>query len=270
MRAIRTLVTVVLAFALAACGDAPEPGPSGGKGDKSGGHKAEARIHAAASLADVLADVAKEFEPIRGSHLVANLGASSTLAQQIREGAAPGVFLSASAEWADKVVEWGLAEDGTRVDLLTNSLVVVVPKGAADRPTKLEDLADAKYARISLADPASVPAGKYAKAALEKVVVFETIRARIVAAPDVRAALVAVERGEIPVGIVYATDAKASAKVDVAFQVPSDLHPRIVYPMLILKTSNRRSRELYDFLRSGAARAIFEKAGFGFVAPAAK
>lgn len=270
MRRVRLLAVVALAASFAACGESPEPGPSGGKGDKSGGHRAEARIHAAASLADVLREAAKEFEPIRGSHLVANLGASGTLAQQIREGAAPGVFLSASADWADRVEEWGLAEEGTRIDLLTNSLVVVVPKDAKDRPSKLEDLADAKYARVSLADPASVPAGRYAKAALEKVGAFEALRPRIVAAPDVRAALVAVERGEIPVGVAYATDAASSAKVDVALRVPAELHPRIVYPMLIVKKANRRSRELYDFLRSGAARAIFEKAGFGFVAPPPK
>jgi molybdate transport system substrate-binding protein len=258
----------VLPFALlllAGCGKEPMPGPGGGKGDGSGGHKAEARLYAAASLQDVLAVLSKEFEPIRGSHVVASYGASSTLAQQIHEGAAPGVFLSASAEWADQVVAWGLAEDGSRVDLLTNSLVVIVPKGAKERPAKFEDLADPKWAHLSLADPASVPAGRYAKAALEKSGLFEALRSRIVAAADVRAALVYVERGEAPVGIVYATDAAASGKVEVAFRVSPDLHPKIVYPMLLVKGANRRARELHEFLRSAKARAAFEAAGFGMV-----
>ena len=255
---MKAAYATALSLVLASCGGSPEPA-------------GEARLYAAASLTDVLGALAKEFEPVRGSRVVASCGASSTLAQQIREGAAPGVFLSASPEWADRVVEWGLAEPGTRVDLLTNSLVVVVPKGAKERPARLEDLADARWTRIALADPAAVPAGKYAKAALEKAGTWEAVRPRVVAAPDVRAALVYVERGELPAGIVYATDAAASGKVDVAFRVDPALHPRIVYPMLLVKGANRSARELYDFLRTEKARAAFEAAGFGVVTePAAK
>src|SRR6185369_12771593 len=106
-----------------------------------------------------------DFEPIRGSHVVPSFGVSNTLAQQIHEGAAPGVFVSASVEWADKLEGWGLVEPDSRVDLVSNSLVVIVPKDAKDRPAKLEDLADAKYERVSLADTTAVPAGKCAKAA---------------------------------------------------------------------------------------------------------
>jgi molybdate transport system substrate-binding protein len=241
---------VVLALVLASCGGGPEPAD-------------EARLYAAASLTDVLGALAKEFESVGGGRVVASYGASNTLAQQIREGAAPGVFVSASGEWADRVVEWGVAEPGTRVNFLTNSLVVVVPKGAKERPARLEDLADARWTRIALADPAAVPAGKYAKAALEKAGLWDGVRPRVVSAPDVRAALVYVERGEVPAGIVYATDAAASGKVDVALRVDPALHPRIVYPMLVVKGANRRARELYDFLRSDRARAAFEAAGFG-------
>ena len=262
---MRALLPAVLAVLLSACGAEPPPGHgmSGGKGDGSGGHRAEARLYAAASLADVMGALAKEFEPLRGHRVVPSYGASSTLAQQIREGAAPGVFVSASAAWADRVAEWGLAEPGSRVDLLTNTLVVVVPKGAKDRPARLEDLADPRYGRLALGDPAAVPAGRYAWAALEKAGVYEALRPRIVAAPDVRAALVYVERGEAPAGIVYATDAAASAGVEVAFRVPPDLHPPIVYPMLLVKGANRRARELHEFLRSDRARKAFEAAGFG-------
>lgn len=224
--------------------------------------EAEARIYAAASLTDVIAELAKRFEPIRGSHVIASYGGSNTLAQQLHEGAAPGVFISASAEWVGKLDEWGLLEPGTRVSLAGNSLVVIVPKGAKRRPASLSDLVDAKYAHIALADPVAVPAGKYAKAALDKAGVFEGIKSRVVAAQDVRTALAYVERGEAPVGIVYATDAAASKQVDVAFRVPSDLHPKIVYPMVLVKGANKRARELHAFLQTPEAWAVFEKAGF--------
>jgi molybdate transport system substrate-binding protein len=236
--------------------------PRAGNGDGSGEHKAEARIYAAASLTDVIADLAKRFEPIRGTRVVASYGASNTLAQQIHEGAAPGVFISASVEWVEKLDGWGMVEPGTRVDLAGNSLVVIVPKGATDRPAALKDLDDAKYARIALADPVAVPAGKYAKAALEKAGAYEGLKARIVAAQDVRTALAYVERGEAPVGLVYATDAAASSRVDVAFRVPSDLHPKIVYPMVLVKGANKRARELHAFLQTPEAWDAFEKAGF--------
>lgn len=231
-------------------------------GEGTGEHNAEARIYAAASLTDVVGALAKQFEPIRKSHVVASYGASSTLAQQIHEGAEPGVFISASVEWVDKLEGWGLIEPGSRVDLAGNSLVVIVPKGVTDRPATLQDLATAKYARLALADPVAVPAGKYAKTALEKASVFESIKGKIVAAQDVRTALVYVERGDAPAGIVYATDAAASDKVDVAFRVPPGLYPKIVYPMVLVKGANKRSRELHTFLQTPGAWETFARAGF--------
>jgi molybdate transport system substrate-binding protein len=113
-----------------------------------------------------------------------------------------------------------------------------------------------------LADPVAVPAGKYAKAALEKAGAYEGLKARVVAAQDVRTALAYVERGEVPVGIVYATDAAASATVEVAFVVPPDLYPKIVYPMVLVKGANRRARELHAFLQTADAWNAFAKAGF--------
>jgi len=237
-------------------------GAHGGNGDGSGAHRAEARIYAAASLMDVVGAVGKQFEPIRDSRVIPSYGASSTLAQQLREGAPPGVFISASIEWVDQLEGWGMVEPGTRVDLAGNSLVVIVPRDAVDRPAKLQDLTDAKYARVALADPVAVPAGKYAQAALDKLGIFDALKAKVVAAQDVRTALAYVERAEAPVGIVYATDAAASAKVDVAFRVPSDLHPRIVYPMVLVKGANRRAHELHAFLQTPEAWAVFAKAGF--------
>ena len=261
----RTLIAILIALLFGAAPAARsdvESGSGDGGGDGSGGHKAEARIYAAASLTDVIGGLAKRFEAVRGSHVIVSYGASNTLAQQLREGAAPGVFVAASVEWVEKLESWGLVEPGTRVDLAGNALVVIVPKGASDRPATLLDLDDAKYAHIALADPVAVPAGKYARAALEKAGVFASLKPRVVAAQDVRTALAYVERGEAPVGIVYATDAAASSDVDVAFRVPSDLHPEIVYPMVLVKGANRRARELYAFLQTPEAWEAFAKAGF--------
>jgi molybdate transport system substrate-binding protein len=240
---------LVVAVAMAGAGDGPE-------------QKAEARIYAAASLTDVIAELAKRFEPTRGCRVVAVYGASSMLAQQLHEGAAPGVFVAASAEWMDRLEGWGLVEPGTRVDLAGNSLVVIVPKGAKDRPATLADLSGATYARLALADPEAVPAGRYAKTALESSGGYEGVRSKIVAAQDVRTALAYVERGEAPVGIVYATDAAASNKVEIAFRVPPGLHPKIVYPMALVKGANRRARELHAFLQTPEAWDVFANAGF--------
>ena len=226
------------------------------------GNNAEARVYAAASLSDVVAALARRFEPIGQGRVIASYGASNTLVLQLHEGAAPGVFISASAEWVDKLEGWGLVEPGTRVDLAGNSLVVIVPIDAKYRPASLGELVDPKYARLALADPVAVPAGTYAKAALEKAAVYDSVKAKIVAAQDVRTALAYVERGEAPVGIVYATDAAASDKVSVAFRVPPGLHAPIVYPMVLVKGANPRARELYTFLKSPEAWDVFEKAGF--------
>jgi len=262
IRSVAFVVACVVGFSAACSKPAAVVPPRDGKGDGSGEHKAEARIYAAASLTDVIGALSKQFEPLRGSHVVPSYGASNTLAQQIHEGAAPGVFISASVGWVDKLEGWGMVEPGTRVDLAGNSLVVIVPKDAKDRPGTLADLADAKYARVALADPVAVPAGTYAKAALEKAGLFDGVKSKVVAAQDVRTALAYVERGEAPVGIVYVTDAMSSGKVDVAFRVPSELHPKIVYPMVLVKGANRRARELHAFLQTPEAWAIFEKAGF--------
>ncbi len=243
-------------------GATPGAGRHGGAGDERGGHRAEAHVYAATSLRDVVDQAAKNFEPIRGSHVVASYGGSNVLAEQLHQGATPGVFVSASVEWVDKLEGWGLVEPGSRVDLASNTLVVVVPKDARLRPSKIEDLADAKFARIALADPGGVPAGKYAKAALEKAGVFEAVKGRVVATQDVRTALAYAERGEVSAAVVYGTDAAASTTVDVAVRVPSELHPKILYPMVLVKGANRREHELHEYLKSPEAWAVFEKAGF--------
>jgi molybdate transport system substrate-binding protein len=245
-----SLVFTTVLTLVAACGDAP-----GSRAD-------EARVAAGSSLTDVITRLGAAFEAQGGGHVVASFGASSTLAAQFREGAPPGVFLSASPEWADEIERAGLAEPGTRADLLANSLVAVIPLRAKARPASLTDLAEPRFARIAVADMTAVPAGRYARAALEAAGVLEALRGRLVAAQDVRGALAYAERGEADLALVYATDAAASARVEIAFRVPPDLHPRIVYPMLLVKGASPASRRFHKFLRSPAAWEEFERAGF--------
>jgi molybdate transport system substrate-binding protein len=225
------------------------------------GAQGEARFYAAASLTDVMAELAKRFDPNRGNRLVGSFGASNTLAQQIHEGAAPGVFISASAEWIDKLEGWGLVEPDTRVDLAGNALVVIVPKAPpiGPHPYRISMRRDSPASRSLILLP-SPPASTQKRRSRRRG--LRRIKTRVVAAQDVRTALTYVERGEAPVGIVYATDAAASNKVDIAFRVPSELHPRIVYPMVLVKGADQRSRAFHAFLQTPDAWAVFEKAGF--------
>lgn len=220
-----------------------------------------ARIHAAASLTDVVRGIARRFEARGGAHVVIHCAASNTLAAQIRAGAPAGVFLSASPEWADDVERSGLAEPGTRADVASNGLVVVVPRGEPALAS-LADLAAPRFERVALADPAAVPAGRYAQAALEAAGVFARIRGKVLAAQDARTALAYAERGEAAAAIVYATDASASAAVDVAYRVPPETHPRIVYPVLLVRGAGDASRRLRAFLATEEAWEIFARAGF--------
>ncbi len=220
------------------------------------------RLYVAASLTDVATELARRFEARSGVDTVVAAAASSTLAQQIREGAPPGVFVAAGPDWIDRLEQWDCVESGTRIDLLGNTLVVVVPHGSAQRPAALGDLADGAYRRIALADPTAVPAGTYARAALERAGVWESARGRVVAAGDVRLALAYVARGEVDAGVVYATDAAASHAVDVALRVPAELAPAIVYPMVVTRGGGGSARELHTFLRGAEARALLERAGF--------
>lgn len=257
-------IALVVCLGAAACGgdDEPPPPQELPAFDPDDPHAREAHLYAGESLEKVFPALEKKFEPQKGGELIGAFGPSNVVAQEIREGAVPGVFLSESLDWVDKLEEWGLAEKSTRVVLLANSLVVVVPKTGALRPEKIEDLASKDYARVVLADPDRVPAGRYAKAALTAAGVFAELGERLVVKPDVREALSAVEREEAEAAVVYATDAQASTLVETVIRIDPALHPKIVYPMILVKGANRRSRLLWDWLKGEVAMAEFEKAGF--------
>jgi len=221
-------------------------------------------VFAAASLTDAMKQVADTYKTKSGVSITLSFGASSTLAQQIDQGAGADVFMSADSEWMDFLQKNGRIADGTRKDLLGNELVLVAGRDARPVPKIAPhfDLAGALGdGKLAMADPASVPAGKYGKAALTALGVWDRVSPKVVQAENVRVALEYVARGEAPFGIVYATDAKV-ASVKVAGVFPENSHAPIVYPVALTNTTSPAARNFLAFLSGPQARAIFEKAGF--------
>lgn len=225
-----------------------------------------ARVYAAASLAESIAAAADAYAADRHPHPVVVLASSSELARQIEAGAPGGVFVSADQRWMDHIASRGFLNAGTRTNLLTNTLVVIVGDGDARRITIAPGFDFAKFVgdgRWTTGDPDSVPIGRYAKAALIKLGAWEAAAPKLAPAADTRAALAFVEGGEAKVGIVYGTDAKASNKVSVAGVFPENSHEPIVYPEALVGSAGQEARHFAEFLRGSAARAIFVHAGFG-------
>ncbi len=226
------------------------------------------RVFAAASLSDVMEALSLAWMSRGGAGPVVNLAGSSTLARQIEDGAEADVFISADEAWMDYLAERKLIDPASRADLLGNTLVLVTPAG---RPfdIKLEKGADLAAAlgegRLALANPESVPAGRYAREALVALGMWEAVEGKVAAAQDVRAALRFVTSGEAEAGVVYATDAKAAGdSVHVAAAFPAELHAAIVYPAALTPAgaSAPEARAFLDFLSGAEARAIFEAHGF--------
>lgn len=222
----------------------------------------EVLVFAAASTTDALQALAPAFQKASGHKVRFAFGASSDLARQVVAGAPADAFLSADEAKLDSVERAGLVQPGSRVDLLSNRLVVIVPAGSQ---VKVGGAADLKgLSRVVLAEPAAVPAGVYAKAWLTKMGVWADVAPRVVPAVDVRAALAAVEAGRADAGVVYSTDAVHSKKVRVVFTVPEADVPRIVYPAAALTQGKAPEGGLafVRFLQTADARKEFHKLGF--------
>jgi molybdate transport system substrate-binding protein len=222
------------------------------------------RIFAAVSTKEAVEQMGRDFERETGTPVTGTFAASSTLARQIEQGADADLFLSADERWADHLADAGLVV--SRRDLLGNRLVVVTPTAHPLRFARLADVGGQEVKHLALAlDP--VPAGHYAREALEKVGIWKQVQERVREAGDVRATLALVERGEADAGIVYSTDALTSKKVQVALEIPEDLHAPIRYPLVLLRRGgdSTTARALYDFLASEKARTPFRAAGFQIV-----
>ena len=219
-------------------------------------------VFAAASTTEALQELGRAFTQQQGSEVDFAFGASSDLARQCVAGAPADAFLSADTAKMEQVEKAGLVQPGTRVDLLSNRLVVVVPVDSKRKVGSAAELRGVK--KLALADPAAVPAGLYAKAWLEKAGVWKELEPGVVPAPDVRAALAAVETGRVDAGVVYATDAAQSKRVRVALVVPEAEVPRITYPAAALTKGKapEAGRAFVTFLQTDAARRVFERYGF--------
>jgi len=224
---------------------------------------AEVNVYAAASLTDALKEIAAGYQKQSSDKILFNFGASSLLARQITEHAPADIFLSADEAKMDDLQKKGFIRTETRRDLLSNSLVIVVPsdsKLAIDSPEQLVEKAE----KIAIADPRAVPAGIYTKEYLTKLNLWHKLGSKIVPTENVRTALAAVESGNVDAGFVYKTDAKISKKMKVAFSIPVEKGPAIRYSVAIVKggTNGGAVEAFLHYLESDNARKIFEQYGF--------
>lgn len=226
-------------------------------------HAADLTVFAAASLTDAMKAIAPGYQAKSGHRLIFNFAGSNALARQIKEGAPADIFLSADEAQMDILEEAGLVDNPTRRDLLSNTLVIVVPP---DGPASLapQTLAEAGIQRLAMADPKIVPAGVYARAYLTRLRLWPRVEAKVIPTENVRAALAAVESGNVDAGIVYQTDAAISRVVKVAYEVPREEAPSITYPGAVVSvTPNAAAAEDFlDYLESEEAVAVFQKYGF--------
>jgi molybdate transport system substrate-binding protein len=228
---------------------------------------ANVTVFAAASLKEAMDEQAKRFEASSGHKVIVSYGASSALAKQIEAAAPADIFISADLDWMDYIGQRNLLAPNTRFDLLRNTLVLIAPAGSTSALKIAPNFRLASVlgtGKLAMANPDSVPAGKYGRSALEKLGVWSSIEKQVARTENVRAALALVSRGEAPFGVVYSTDALADKGVRIVDTFPPDSYPPIVYPAAQLASSKATpARPLLDYLRSASARPVWEKYGFG-------
>lgn len=254
MRAIRVTAALLL-LAVAPFAAAPRAQSS-----------SEVVVFAAASLKTALDALVAPSLQATGVTIKPSYAATSALARQIEQGAPADLFISADLEWMDYVDTRGLMQKDTRLNLLTNRLILIAPK---TKPVSLKIAPNFALAaalgprgRLAVADPAAVPAGKYAQAALTSLGVWTSVQSRLAPSENVRAALLFVSRGEAPLGIVYKSDAVADPGVVVVDTFPESSHPPIVYPAALTKSAKPGAAKVLAYLQTPPARAVFDKNGF--------
>ncbi len=240
---------------------------SGCQSDKQ--KQRELYVFAAISLSDALTEIGAQFTEHQDIRVHYNLAASTTLQRQIEKGASADVFISASPIQVDSLNSLGLLEDGSRTDVLTNRLVAVSQKDTEITVENLKNIQDTPIKRIAMGHPEIVPAGSYAKEALEHFGLWEKVKQKLIFGTNVRATLAYLTSGNVDIAIVYETDTKVTNKVRVLYKFPDETHSRIVYPAVILKNSNNKNwaETFLTFLKEPIATEIFEKHGFTCLSP---
>ena len=221
-------------------------------------------MFAAASTTNVLRELAARYEQQQSVQVRLNFAASSTLARQIAAGMPGDLVLLADEEWMDHLAQHRLLRPKSRQDLLANQLVLITPKAAPFdvRMSPAFDMPAAFCGRLALGDPEHVPAGKYAREALESLGWYDALRPRLIPCDNVRAALTLVERGEAAAGIVYLTDAQISSKVRIAAVFPSQSHRPIRFPVALLRNASAEGEDFLRYLTTPAAAEDFARHGF--------
>ena len=225
---------------------------------------ADVHVFAAASLNDVMRAIAAKYEPVSGDKLVFNFAGSNVLALQVMHGAPADLFFSADEAQMDRLAQANALDPASRKDILLNRLVAVVSKDSGLQVKSPADLASPDIKHLTLGDPHSVPAGVYAKAYFEKAGLWEKIEPRVIPTENVRAALGAVESGNVEAGVVYQTDAKISKKVRIAFVFPDTPGISITYPAAVLHDAAQpeAAKKFLTYLEGPEASAIFLSYGF--------
>lgn len=221
-------------------------------------------VGAAASLTESLTEIARLYERRAGARLTLSFGASSTLARQIEEGAPIDLIVAADRETVDRLEKKGFVARQERRDLLSNQLVVIVPEPGGAALGSPADLLGPRFARIAVAEPTSVPAGIYARRYLAGQGLWERVQPKIVPVRDVRAVLVTVAEANADAGFVYRTDIGAEKRVRLAYRVPPEQGPKIVYTAAVVRGSRHQTqaRRFLDFLAGAEAAAVFRRHGF--------
>lgn len=263
-----TAISLLSTLVLAACCLAAHTLPPATAADRPA-----LRLFAAASLANAADEVARAWTGQTGIAVTSVFAGSAALARQIEAGAPADLYISANPDWMDHLAASGHVTADSRRDLLGNRLVVIAPAPAAmgdGRPADALRYRLGETGRLAIAETTAVPAGRYARAALERLGLWQDLAPRLAEAENVRAALLYVSRGEAPVGIVYATDARIDPGVAVVAAIPEGLHPPIVYPAARIEASTHPAASAFlDHLASPEAAAIFRRHGFEPLASAA-
>ena len=225
-------------------------------------------ISAAASLKDSMEEIKKVYTAEnKNIKILYNFGASGTLEKQIEQGADADLFLSAAPKQMNDLKAKNLTDESTRVDLLGNKVVLIVPKDSAMTIDSFKALPENTARKIALGEPKAVPAGQYAEEIFTKLGILDKIKAKAVYGNDVKQVLTWVEGGHADAGIVYETDAKTSSKVKVLLTAPQELYSPVIYPATVLKASKNTdaAKDFLKYLSSDKSKAIFEKYGFTFM-----
>ena len=256
---------VSAAFLVTGCSGQSASTSSSSSSSSSGGSQKVLHVSAAASLTNVMQDIAKEYEQQHPDVKVEfNFGSSGALQQAIENGGQSDLFVSAAQKQMNALEKAGLLADGTRQDLLINDVVLIVPKDSKKDIKSFEDLNTDKVQKLALGEPKGVPVGQYSEQIFTYMNNLDAMKAKAVYGIDVRQVLSWIEQGEADAGLVYATDAAITDGVKVVAKAPADSHKPIIYPVSVLKDSKQLdlAKDFEQFLLNDTSKALFEKYGF--------